>query len=101
MGRDQAMHVSKNVPGRRDQLTVSEMPQEDEDLARAIAYAMWKSPHRRADPTKLENCRLVAADVVKHLHRAAYKVGRAETPAFGAAHLARPAPSEREPDGGG
>ena len=61
----------------------------DKDLISAIAYSLWKSPHKRADFSKLDNCRTIAADVLKHLDRSAYEISKRETPEFGAAHIAQ------------
>ena len=63
-----------------------------EDTAGAIAYAIWRSPHRGSDLKKLDNCRLVAADVMKHLDRCGLAVEDHKEPGFGAAHLAQGVP---------
>ena len=48
---------------------------DDEELARDIGYALWRSPFK-AKGQGIDACRTVAGAVVKHLHRANWRFTR-------------------------
>jgi hypothetical protein len=41
----------------------------DEDLARDIGFALWRSPFRLKRDQGIDMCRLIAEGVVEHLNR--------------------------------
>jgi hypothetical protein len=51
-------------------------PQSDDELARDIAFALWRSPFRVKRGQDIETCTMIARAVVAHLRRSLWRFRR-------------------------
>jgi hypothetical protein len=52
-------------------------PDSDDDLARDIGFALWRSPFRLKRGQDLEACTSIAREIVRHLRRSLWLFKRA------------------------